>query len=193
MELNAEFWNSRYAEKETGWDIGYPSTPLKEYIDQLKNKALRILIPGCGNAYEAEYLHQQGFTNVTLIDLAPLAIETFSKKVPDFPKRNLIIGDFFDLDSTFDLILEQTFFCALDPALRSSYAKKMVSLMAPKGKVVGVMFNFPEIGQKPPFGGNKEEYEGYFKPYFNAVSIEDCRNSIEPRMGSEYWVTLKVG
>lgn len=190
MQLDADFWNNRYAEDQTGWDIGYPSTPLKEYIDQLENKDLRILIPGCGNAYEAEYLHEQGFTNVTLVDLAPLAIEAFKKKVPAFPQDKLIVGNFFDLATQFDLILEQTFFCALNPELRTKYAQKMSELLAPNGKLAGVMFNFPEIGEKPPFGGSKEEYEGYFKPYFSSITIEDCNNSIEPRKGSEYWVEL---
>jgi methyl halide transferase len=62
--MDNNYWNTRYLEEQTGWDIGYPSTPLKEYIDQLTNKSIRILIPGCGNGYEGEYLHQNGFTNV---------------------------------------------------------------------------------------------------------------------------------
>ncbi|SHI83533.1 Thiopurine S-methyltransferase (TPMT) [Algibacter luteus] len=50
------YWTQRYNERQTGWDVGKPTTPLKTYIDQLKNKSLKILIPGAGNAYEAEYL-----------------------------------------------------------------------------------------------------------------------------------------
>ena len=61
MKLNENFWNNKYINNETGWDLKAPSTPLKEYIDQLENKNIRILIPGCGNAYEAEYLLKQGF------------------------------------------------------------------------------------------------------------------------------------
>ena len=57
-----------------GWDIGYPSTPLKEYIDQLKDKSITILIPGCGNAYEAAYLFERGFKQVTLVDLSALPL-----------------------------------------------------------------------------------------------------------------------
>lgn len=49
------YWTTRYKEKKTGWDIGYPSTPIKAYADQLTDKQLKILIPGAGNAYEAEY------------------------------------------------------------------------------------------------------------------------------------------
>jgi hypothetical protein len=43
------YWEERYLKNEIGWDIGAVSTPLKEYIDQLTNKACRILIPGAGN------------------------------------------------------------------------------------------------------------------------------------------------
>ena len=32
--LNSDFWTQRYKEGSTGWDIGYPSTPIKEYIDK---------------------------------------------------------------------------------------------------------------------------------------------------------------
>ena len=58
-----EFWTQRYEQNQTGWDIGEISRPLKEYIDQLEDKNLKILIPGAGNAYEAEYLFKQGFTS----------------------------------------------------------------------------------------------------------------------------------
>ena len=54
--LDDQYWSERYSQNKTGWDIGYPSTPLKEYIDQVTDLDLNILIPGCGNAYEAEYL-----------------------------------------------------------------------------------------------------------------------------------------
>ena len=190
MELNKDFWNNRYAENLTGWDVGYPSTPLKEFIDTLTDKSICILIPGCGNAYEAEYLHQQGFKNVFVIDLAPLALEGFAKRVPEFPKENLILGNFFEHQSEYDLILEQTFFCALNPDLRKEYVRKMSNLLAPNGKLAGVMFNHPLTEKGPPFGGSAEEYRGYFEPYFKVESMAPCKNSIKPRMGNELWVEI---
>ena len=53
MVLDRAYWNNRYKEKRTGWDIGYASTPLVKYFKRLTDKVTRILIPGCGNAYEA--------------------------------------------------------------------------------------------------------------------------------------------
>jgi SAM-dependent methyltransferase len=190
MQLDKDFWNTRYAENETGWDLGAPSRPLKEYIDTLTDKDLRILIPGCGKAYEAEYLHQLGFTNVFVIDLAPLALDEFSKRVPSFPKAHLIVGNFFEHDQTYDLILEQTFFCALDPKMRTDYATKMHELLKPNGKLAGVMFCFELTEQGPPFGGSAKEYEGYFSNLFTIERMEPCLNSIAPRLGRELWVEL---
>ncbi len=67
MLLDEKFWDSRYQSENTGWDIGQISTPLKAYFDQLDNKKLKILIPGGGNSYEAEYLFEKGFKNVYVV------------------------------------------------------------------------------------------------------------------------------
>lgn len=69
--LDQEYWNKQYTSNTTGWDLGKVSPPIKEYIDTLEDKNTSILIPGCGNTYEAEYLLEKGFTNVTVIDIAP--------------------------------------------------------------------------------------------------------------------------
>ena len=190
MKLDKDFWNDRYVGNQIGWDLGAPSTPLKEYIDSLEDKSIRILIPGCGNAYEAEYLHEQGFENVFVIDIAPLALEGFKKRAPHFPENHLFCGDFFAHEGQYDLILEQTFFCALDPKLRSDYAQKMHELLAPNGKLCGVMFCFELTEQGPPFGGSAKEYEGYFGNLFGIASMKPCENSIKPRLGNELWVEL---
>ena len=190
MQLDKDFWNNRYVGNQIGWDLGAPSMPLKEFIDTLEDKNTRILIPGCGNAYEAEYLHEQGFTNVSVIDIAPLALKGFSERVPRFPKDHLIEGDFFEHKAQYDLILEQTFFCALNPELRSAYAKKMHELLAPKGKLAGVMFCFELTDKGPPFGGSAKEYQDYFEDLFEIASMKPCENSIKPRLGRELWVEL---
>jgi len=191
-DLDKNYWNSRYQSQQTGWDVGTVSTPLKEYIDQLHDKNLAILIPGCGNAYEAAYLLQQGFTNITIIDIAPAAVDAFKIKWKAFDGRQLriICGDFFELNETFDLIIEQTFFCALHPTLRKVYTDKMFDLLNVKGKLTGVLFNRPFEGG-PPFGGSKEDYIHLFNQKFNIKIIEDCYNSIAPRAGSELFFILK--
>lgn len=186
--MSKEFWNNRYETKEIGWDIGHASTPLKEYIDQLEDKNIRMLIPGCGNAYEAEHLHHLGFTNVFLLDIAPLALQQFSERVPNFPKDHLLEGDFFEHKGNYDLILEQTFFCAIKPELREKYVRKMHELLNPNGKLVGLLFAEEFGNDHPPYGGTKEEYIKQFSPFFNIQKMEGAHNSIEPRKGKELFV-----
>ena len=170
--MEETFWNNQYEANTTGWDLGEVSPPIKNYINQLTNKNLRILIPGCGNTYEAEYLLQQGFTNIAVVDIAPTLIARLQKKFTANPNIKIILGDFFKHEAQYDLILEQTFFCALNPALRKDYVSQMNTLLAPEGKLVGVLFNrqFEQAG--PPFGGSQREYELIFQKYFNFKTFE---------------------
>ena len=185
MELNKKNWNSRYDTKETGWDIGFVSPPLKEYIDQITDLNIKILIPGCGNAYEAEYLFNKGFKNIFIVDYSQIAISNLIKRIPDFPIFNAVCDDFFNISGQYDLILEQTFFCAIDPKLRNNYAKQISSLLKANGKLVGLFFSVPMFSDHPPFGGSKQEYIEYFSKLFSINTIEKCYNSIKSRNNKE--------
>ncbi len=186
MTLNKEYWEDRYREERLGWDIGAVSTPLKTYIDQLTDKELKILVPGAGYGYEAVYLFRNGFKNTYVLDIAPTPLDAIRQQCPDFPEEQLLEADFFGLEeSNFDLILEQTFFCALDPKLRPDYVRKMHDLLAVDGRLAGLFFDFPLTEQGPPFGGSKEEYQALFEPYFRIRILDRAYNSIAPRQGNE--------
>lgn len=96
--LDAEYWSSRYESNTAQWDLGQVSPPIKNYIDQLTNKNCRILIPGCGNSYEAAYLVEKGFTNITLIDIAPALVDQLKKRFEGNTSIKIILGDFFELN-----------------------------------------------------------------------------------------------
>ena len=192
LELSPKYWNDRYLNNDFAWDIGYVSTPIKNYIDQLTDRSIRILIPGAGNSYEAEYLFENGFTNVFICDYAAEPLKNFSERVPQFPKDHLLHINFFDIkDQTFDLIIEQTFFCAINPSLRADYFNKMKELLNVNGKLVGVLFNDVLNTDKPPFGGNQLQYYSYFKNLFKIKAFERCYQSIPPRAGRELFINLQ--
>lgn len=188
-KLTQEFWNNRYADGQTGWDVGQISAPLKNYFDQLTNKNIAILIPGCGNAYEAEYLLNAGFTDVTCIDISPLLCDRLRASYADAGLR-VLCGDFFEHTAKYDLIVEQTFFCALNPSLRNQYAAHMHRLLKPGGKLAGLLFSCVFEKEGPPFGGSAEEYKVCFEPYFEFKVFEPCYNSIPQRAGNELFVVL---
>ena len=190
MELSADFWNNKYKTNKVGWDLGKVSPPLKTYIDQLENKELKILIPGGGNSYEAEYLFNKGFKNIFVVDVSEIALENIKKRVPKFPESQLLHANFFDVEEMFDLIIEQTFFCAINPNLRAKYAAKMNDLLKSNGKLVGLFFDAKLNEEHPPFGGNKEEYLKYFQPYFKNIQMELCYNSYHNRKDMELFVKI---
>ena len=191
MNLDEKYWNDRYKVNEIGWDIGSVSPPLKNYFDQLTDKNLKILIPGGGNSHEAEYLHQNGFTNVYVADVSKIALNNIIKRVSGFPKSHLLHGNYFDLQEDFDLIIEQTFFCAINPSLRKKYVIKASQLLREHGKIVGLLFSIPLNEDQPPFGGNKQEYQNLFNPFFHIEIMESSNNSIPKRMGNELFIKLK--
>jgi SAM-dependent methyltransferase len=188
--LDQSYWESQYQANATGWDLGEVSPPLKSYIDTLENKNIRILIPGCGNTYEAEYLLEQGFTNVTVIDIAPTLVENLKTKFKDNPNINVVLGDFFEHQGEYDVIIEQTFFCALPPTMRQKYVWKMHQLLAKEGKIAGLLFN-RTFENGPPFGGSQEEYNLLFNTSFHFLKMEVCQNSATPRSGSELFIELQ--
>jgi SAM-dependent methyltransferase len=190
LNLDGDYWSNRYNDGTSFWDLGEVSPPLKNYIDQLADKNMRILIPGCGNTYEADYLLKLGFTNVTVIDIAPVLVAHLQEKYKENPNIKIILGDFFKHLGEYDLILEQTFFCAIDPALRKNYVTKMPELLAADGKLVGVLFNRSFEEQGPPFGGDKNEYEQMFAKDFVFKIFEPCCNSFSKRKDTELFINL---
>ncbi|WP_104381102.1 methyltransferase [Sphingobacterium sp. HMA12] len=191
LDLDKEYWDNRYKNQETGWDIGYASPAIITYAATVIPKDSSILIPGCGNAHEARALLEQGFENITLLDIAPTLVDQVQKAFGKIPQLQIICQDFFQHEQQYDYILEQTFFCALDPALRKSYSSKIASLLRPRGILAGLLFNreFPSEG--PPFGGNKAEYQQLFHSTFDILKMETCFNSIPQRQGSEIFIELR--
>lgn len=186
--LDQNYWDSRWEKKETRWDIGYPAHALTKYINGIVNKNTAILIPGCGNAYEAEYLVQQGFSNITLLDIAPMAVERLKQKFEANPVIKILCEDFYEHKGSYDLVLEQTFFCAIPPSKRSEYAVKMHGLLNENGSIVGVLFDKQFNNAFPPFGGCPLEYRPIFENHFEIKTMEACYNSIESRKGSEVFI-----
>ena len=190
--LDKKYWNNLYLNNESGWDVGEISNPLKNYFLQLKNKTGKILIPGAGNSYEAEFLLQNGFTNVFICDFAEEPLKNIANRCKNLKSENLLKCNFFDLKSnSYDLIIEQTFFCALNPELRKKYFEKMHALLKPGGKLVGLLFNHHFENDSPPYGGTESEYKSYFVDLFKIKVFENCYNSIQPRLGRELFINLE--
>lgn len=191
MNFDEQYWTERYDAGKDGWDLGCISPPIKEYIDQLTNKDIKILIPGAGNSHEAEYIHNQGFTNLYVCDISNVPLDNLKERVTTFPIDNLIHGNFFEIQDKFDLVLEQTFFCALNPSLRQDYIEQMSKIIKPNGNLIGLLFSMEFDREGPPFGGVINNYKAMFSKKFDIRVIRPCTNSIESRMGSELFINMR--
>lgn len=188
--IDQNFWQLNWENQNTSWDIGYAAPAICKYLEQYLNKNAAILIAGCGNAYEAEFLVNQGFNNITLIDIAPKAVEILKEKFAQKPQVKVLCEDFFEHNSRYDLMIEQTFFCAIHPSKRNDYVKKAHQLLNKNGKLIGLLFNKKFEKEGPPFGAEIEEYKALFTPYFDIKTMEPCYNSIERRKDAELFVNL---
>jgi SAM-dependent methyltransferase len=183
------YWSSRWEAQNTPWDMGSVSPPLTAYLQQLTNKEQHILIPGAGSGYEFSWLWANGFKNTYVLDIASEPLQALEMSIPE-AKSQLLHTDFFAHEGQYDLIVEQTFFCALPPALRPLYAAHMHTLLKPGGKLVGLLFDFPLSEQGPPYGGSYAEYIALFSAHFRIEKLNACYNSIKPRAGRELFFSF---
>jgi SAM-dependent methyltransferase len=187
--LDALYWDAQWKSNTIGWDLGMPAPPLVSLINSLENKDAKILIPGCGNAYEADYLVSKGFKNITLIDISETACAILKEKFLNQDAVRVLCEDFFKLEDKFDVIIEQTFFCALPPSMRQRYVWKMHSLLNDHGILAGLLFN-RQFDVSPPFGGNREEYEKLFQTAFHIDQLSTANNSVSPRANTELFFSF---
>ena len=188
--LDNSFWNLRYQNKQTGWDLGQVSEPIKKWFENQENKKINVLIPGAGKGYEVKYGFENGFENIFYMDFSTMAGDLFKETCPEFPKDQILIGDFFSLKKPlfFDVIIEQTFFCAIDPLLRPNYIEKTNEILKENGEIIGLLFNREFDTKGPPFGGTEKEYKELFNSKFNFKKFENSLLSSLPRKDDEFWI-----
>lgn len=183
-ELTPAYWAERYRARETGWDIGAANPELVGVFATYVPASATVLIPGAGRGYEAEALWRRGYERVYVCDWAEEAFVTLrrSRYLPDDDR--LLVGDFFELSGEYDAILEQTFFCAIDPSARDRYVAKCAELLSPGGRWIGLLFD-REFSSGPPFGGSAAEYRERFSRHFDIELLGRFGGSISPRAGNE--------
>ena len=164
-KLRRGFWNGKYADRHTPWDLGRESEPVRRLAASHFPSAGRVLIPGCGRGYEAVYLAERGY-RVTAVDFADEAVRFLRELAGE---KGVILEilqeDLFSLDAarngTFDVLLEQTCFCAIDPSLYRDYEQMAHRLLAPGGRLLGVFMEVKDI-EGPPYDCPLDMVRGQF-------------------------------
>ncbi|WP_454762838.1 methyltransferase domain-containing protein [Cupriavidus campinensis] len=142
------FWDERFAQDFTPWDAHGVPAEFEAFAAALAPRP--TLVPGCGNGWEAGWLHARGWP-VTAIDFSAKAVAS-ARRALGAAAVVVREADFFAFtpEPRCELIYERAFLCALPPALRESYAERVAALLPPGGLLAGY-FYIGETRGGPPF------------------------------------------
>jgi len=193
-DYKCEDWQRHYEENDLGWDLGQVAPPFVKLWQEEKLPLGKVLVPGCGRGHEVVFLAENGF-DVTAIDFSSGAV-TYLKNA--LKKRNLegriLHQDFFRLDEShegvYDLVLEQTFFCAISPKQRRDYVLNVSRILKPGGILVGLFYHTDEQGG-PPYNTTREDIEMHFSKKFEIQELDKTSLSAEQRKDKEWLGILK--
>ncbi|MGD1851987.1 MAG: methyltransferase [Cyanophyceae cyanobacterium] len=197
-EPASQGWNQRYKDQDTGWDLGQPSPVLAaflpEYLKQnnLLERSPKAAVVGCGRGHDARFIAKLGIETVGF-DFAPLAVKEAWKlaRRSQLTEKQLRFEemDIFavspELQGQFDLVIEHTCFCAINPDRRADYVASVRSLLKPNGQLIGVFYTHNRPGG-PPFGTNEAQILDVFLPKFKREFWQLSDHSIGRREGNEH-------
>lgn len=184
----AGFWESRYRDRTMPWDAGSVPAALQQWLPG--QTPGRVLIPGCGSAYEVAAFHEAGW-DALAVDFSELAVVQAKAKLGTLGDR-VQYGDFFALSAQppYDLIYERAFLCALPRRMWADYARQCAALLKPGGSLSGFFF-LKETPNGPPFGTSEAELQALLGAAFELTERRPVAASIPVFDGAEWWLSWR--
>ena len=191
-----DFWNKRYLDNNTAWDLGRATPILTDYLKN-NHRLGKVCVLGCGNGYDA--LEFSKFKNdVYAVDFASEALKNLKNQSD---RNNLILNliheDIFNLykdySNFFDFIFEYTCFCAIDPERREEYFNVVHEILNKNGLLFAIFIPFDKelSDDGPPFGVDLKQIKNLTSNKFEIIVNKFSDLSIKPRKNREKLVILK--
>lgn len=189
-------WAHRYESGDTPWDVGGPHPELSIRLQDGRlapsTETCRALVVGAGLGHDALAFARRGW-HVTAID----TVADLAARVGPLLEREsgrYLVADAltFEDEDPFDLVWDHTFFCAIDPALRSTWGERARDLVAPSGVFVSLVFPVgkPEDEGGPPHGMTAEDVHGALGPLFRVTEHARVDRPVPRRTWREEWLQL---
>jgi len=195
---NSDFWEQRYKEETAHWDIGEVAPAFKKYFlapSPNLPTAPSVVVLGCGRGHDAFFMATNKECDVHGFDFSESAINYCNKIKEENNVKNIHFhqANIFELvkdkkwRGCFDLIIEHTCFCAIDPNKRSDYIELVKYLLKPGGKLVGLFFMRDKELGGPPYGSTPELIKEYFKKDFKEVVELHPEKCLHSNLNGEEW------
>ncbi|WVQ82859.1 hypothetical protein IAT38_004994 [Cryptococcus sp. DSM 104549] len=175
---NDPTWEERWSQGRTGWDQSGCHPNVVNLLESRQSDELGIprngtaLIPGCGMGYDLQLFAARGLdaTGLEISSTGRDAALAWLALQGDTPgRKEVVLEDFFEFDPAekVDVIFDYTFLCALQPVLRSRWARQMSSLSRSGTTLITLMFPLPPQAAPvggPPFALSEEIYKELLEP-----------------------------
>lgn len=189
------FWNKTYHNGRIPWDLHGPTPIFRRLVQDGTLTPGRIIVLGAGRGHDARMLARHGF-QVTAVDFAASAVQAMRQlDDPRYPVT-IVEADLFELPfkifGHFDLVLDYTCYCAIDPGRRDEYADVVTRLLRSEGRLVMLAFPIGRRGGGPPFVVQPNEIIAAFTMRgFHLDLHEQPGDSVPSRQGIEELLILR--
>lgn len=186
-------WKDAWDEGRTPWDAGASPPVLEKLRRAGELPEGRVLVPGCGAGYDVLTLAGPE-RHVVGLDLAPGAVEACEARRVEqgFPAEHAQFreGNFFQFepDEPFDLVVDYTFLCAIEPDRRVEWARKMAEVIVEGGELLTVIFPVVDkpADEGPPYPLSPELVWQLLKDNFEQITLRPIVESNPGREGKEW-------
>ena len=184
------FWDACYRNFQNGWELDDAAPAFKDMVPRLKLQKSRVLVLGCGSGNDAALFAEEGHI-VTAVDFSEEALDRAKKKYGHLQNIKWVKADAFHLPKefvgAFDILVEHTFYCAIDPSKRQELVQVWKRCLIDKGFLLGVFFVM-DYKKAPPYGGLEWEVRERLKKDFHFIFWGRLKDSVQNRLGKELLV-----
>ena len=177
-----EYWDQKYAEKDTIFEWLENYSELRDYIHEHLPKDARILVPGCGNSAISADMYNDGYHNLVNIDFSPVVIDQMQRRYQDLTEMSWLVMDIKKMsfaDGEFDFVLDKGTLDALTcgedtEAAMFTACCEYVRVLKPGG--VAFIISFGQAADRLDYFDPKQEHPWAFEG-FDLLSREFAPHS----------------